>query len=170
MILTEPMTMVTDYVLAASSVLFALRLRGGRRTVLWVAAFLVTALAAVLGGTAHGFRVPLGETRTLVWSATVWSIAASSALLIAAGVRSAIRPATRDERARREGHRWLKRAVAITLVGLAVLVGGVSPHQHFNHNDLYHVIQMAGLYGLYRGAACLDDGQPGGSSVIEADR
>ena len=29
---------------------------------------------------------------------------------------------------------------------------GWSPHQKFNHNDLFHIIQLMGLWFLYRGA------------------
>jgi hypothetical protein len=122
---------------------------------LWVAAFLVTALAALAGGTAHGFRIPLGGNHGLLWRVTVIAIAAGSALLIAAGLRCALRPEVDDREDRRAGHRWLKGAVAVSLVGLAVLVLKLGPHRHFNHNDLYHLIQMAGLYCLYRGAGLL---------------
>lgn len=158
---TEPATMLTDYALTLLCAWFAFSLwrrsgpSGGRRVGLWVAAFSVTALAALAGGTAHGFRVPLGETWGLVWRITVLSIAAGSALLIAAGVRSAVRPQAEHEEARREGIVWLKRAIGVSLAGLAVLVLKLSPHADFNHNDLYHVIQMGGLFCLYRGAVLL---------------
>ncbi len=33
-----------------------------------------------------------------------------------------------------------------------MLVAKLSLHQHVNQNDIYHVIQMGGLYCLYRGA------------------
>jgi Family of unknown function (DUF6962) len=29
--------------------------------------------------------------------------------------------------------------------------------RHFNHNDLYHVIQMVGMYVFYKGAILLRD-------------
>jgi hypothetical protein len=66
-----------------------------------------------------------------------------------------MRPEGIDREIRRAGHRWLKRAVAVSVAGLAVLVLKLAPHRHFNHNDLYHLIQMAGLYCLYRGAELL---------------
>jgi len=110
---------------------------------------------ALAGGTAHGFRVPLADRWDVVWSATVWSIAAASLLLIAAGADSHLRPGARSEADRREGVSWLKRAIAATLVGLGLLLGRVSLHQHFNQNDLYHIAQMLGLYFLYRGALLL---------------
>jgi hypothetical protein len=44
----------------------------------------------------------------------------------------------------------------VTLAGVAVQLGGWGLHTHFNHNDIYHLVQMAGLYCLYRGALKLD--------------
>lgn len=155
--------MLTDYALAALCLYFAITLwsssrrAGARRVGLWVAAFVVTAIAALAGGSAHGFRVPLGESWDTVWAITVWSIAASSVLLIATGVRSVLRSEARGPSERSEGIRWLKRGVVVTLVGLAVLVAKLSIHEHFNQNDLYHVIQMVGLYCLFRGALLLHD-------------
>lgn len=159
--ISEPTTMLTDYALGLACVYFASALfsrsrrTGGRRVGLWMAAFSVTALAALAGGTAHGFRVPLGERWELVWAVTVWSIAASSSLLIAAGVRSVLRSEARNASERSDGIQWLKRGIVASLVGLVVLVSKLSIHQHFNHNDLYHVIQLGGLYCLYRGAFLL---------------
>ena len=155
---TEPATMLTDYALTLICAFFAFSLyrrSGGRKVGLWVAAFSVTALAALAGGTAHGFRIPLGVSWSLVWKITVVAIASGSALLIAAGIRSAFGRVFSDERARREGFRWLKRAIGVSLAGLTVLVLKLSPHPQFNHNDLYHVIQMGGLFCLYRGALSL---------------
>jgi hypothetical protein len=159
--ITEPITMLTDYVLAVLCVVFAVtiwrsaRRGGGRRIGVWVAAFVVTGLAAAFGGTAHGFRVPLGETWGLVWAVTVALIGVGSFLLVGAGVRSALRSEARGPTERTTGLRWLKRGVVVTLGALVILVGRVSLHEHFNHNDLYHVVQMAGLYCLYRGVQWL---------------
>ena len=158
MLVTEPATMLTDYALALMCALFAFRLfrgLGKRSPGLWVAAFSVIAFAALAGGTAHGFRVPLGENWRVVWRITVVSIAVGSALLIAAGIRSAMRPQAEGDGARREGILWLKRAIGVSLAALAVLVLKLAPHPQFNHNDLYHVIQMGGLYCLYRGGLLL---------------
>ena len=158
--------MLTDYVLTVACFAFAgviasrSRRLGGRRVSLWVAAFLATGVAALVGGTSHGFRIPLGEHWITVWRATVAAIGAGSVLLIAAGIRSAAFPETEREEARRDGHGWLRRAVVITLVAAAALAAGVSPHPHFNHNDLYHVVQLAGLYCLFRGAIRLHELSP----------
>jgi hypothetical protein len=158
MLVSEPTTMLTDYALALLGAFFAVSLylrSSGRKMSLWITAFSVIALAALAGGTAHGFRVPLGESWVTVQRITVFSIALGSALLITAGIRSAIYPQTLDRNARYIGHRWLKRAVVISSVGLVVLVLKLSPHPQFNHNDLYHVIQMGGLYCLYRASILL---------------
>jgi hypothetical protein len=37
---------------------------------------------------------------------------------------------------------------------------GLAPHPNFNHNDLYHVIQIAAMVLLYRGARRLSDLAP----------
>lgn len=50
---------------------------------------------------------------------------------------------------------WLISGVAVTLLGAVVQQSGLSVHRHFNHNDLYHVIQIAGLWLLYRGSVRL---------------
>ena len=153
--------MLTDYALAALCLYFAAvltggsRRAGGRRVGLWIAAFLVTAVAALAGGTAHGFRGPLGERWDTVWMLTVWSIGASSVLLVTTGIRSVLRSETREATERSEGIRWLERGIVVTLVGLGVLIAKLSIHEHFNQNDLFHLIQMGGLYCLYRGALLL---------------
>jgi len=47
---------------------------------------------------------------------------------------------------------WLAAGVIGSLIGAGVQVGNLAPHRFFNHNDLYHVIQMGALYFFYRGA------------------
>ena len=42
--------------------------------------------------------------------------------------------------------------VAVSIAGAVVQASGFGLHEHFNHNDLYHVIQIAALVLLYRGA------------------
>jgi len=62
-----------------------------------------------------------------------------------------------------------RRAPAAGFVIVGVLVSGLgavvqaqrlAPHPHFNHNDLFHVIQMAGVWLFYRAALLLDDREP----------
>jgi Ca2+/Na+ antiporter len=154
--------MVTDYLLAAECVFFALSLlarsrRAGRGSVgLWVLAFAVTAVAALAGGTAHGFRLYLGEANgSLVWTVTVWSIGAGAVFLLLAGLRAALRPETHDQKDRKAGVSLLKKGIVVSAVGIVLMVSRVSLHPHFNQNDLYHVVQMVGLYCFYKGGVLL---------------
>jgi len=55
------------------------------------------------------------------------------------------------------GAPWIIGGILITVVAAVVQESGVALHRHFNHNDLYHVIQMGGFYLLYRGARLLSD-------------
>ena len=42
--------------------------------------------------------------------------------------------------------------IAIAALAAAVQASHIDPFAHFNHNDLYHVIQMVSLFVTYRGA------------------
>lgn len=53
---------------------------------------------------------------------------------------------------------WLVAGVVVSGVAAAVQLKKVAPHPRFNHNDLYHVIQIVALYLFYRGGRLLVDG------------
>jgi hypothetical protein len=53
--------------------------------------------------------------------------------------------------------KWLIAGVFVSFLSAAVQQSGIDLHVYFNHNDLYHVVQMIGLYLLYRGAELLED-------------
>ena len=42
--------------------------------------------------------------------------------------------------------------VLVTFLAAGIQAAGLAPHEAFNHNDLYHVVQMVGTTLLYRGA------------------
>lgn len=160
MVISEPTTTLTDYAMALQCVVQVVALRRALITRgapvalparLYLAGFAVLAVASFAGGTSHGFRGPLGAAWADVWTLTVWSIATGVALIVAASLRVAARPVVSAREDRRIGRRWLAIGFGITIVGVVLLVARVSFHQHFNQNDLYHVVQMAGLYGVYRG-------------------
>ena len=48
--------------------------------------------------------------------------------------------------------RWVVGGVAVSFLAAGIQAAGIAPHPQFNHNDLYHVVQMAGMWLLYRGA------------------
>ena len=56
------------------------------------------------------------------------------------------------------GHRaYIASGIAVSIAAAGVQQSGVRLHQHFNHNDLMHVIQMGGVWLLYEGGARLRD-------------
>jgi hypothetical protein len=55
------------------------------------------------------------------------------------------------------GMGWLIAGVLVSLVAAIVQARRLAPHRQFNHNDLYHVIQMVALYAFYRGGTLLLD-------------
>ena len=207
--ITEPMTMMTDYVMGALAFVLALRIVGdaaaGRQLSgrLWAAALVMTAVAAFLGGTYHGFIQWMpGASGRALWKATLLATGIGSACLLAAAVTAATAGAlqrallavvvvkllvyvwtiaTKDQFAlvivdygaallavalaawfiRPSGLTpaawWITAGVAVAVLAGAIQRAHLAPHVHFNHNDLFHVVQMASLYLLYRGGLLLRD-------------
>jgi hypothetical protein len=52
---------------------------------------------------------------------------------------------------------WMVPGILVSFLAAAIQQGGWDPSPHFNHNDLYHVIQMAAVYLLYKGGTYLKD-------------
>jgi hypothetical protein len=158
--ITEPVTMFTDFALAAASLLFAYllyRILGPRNRVsawLWCAGFLTSAVAAAFGATYHGFAVYFdASTLHTFWSIIMYAMGASSAFWVAGCYAANIK--------KEDGSmKWIGRGIAVTLIGAAVQQSGFRHHSDYNHNDAYHVIQIVGLYCFFRGAARLND-RPG---------
>ncbi len=57
--------------------------------------------------------------------------------------------------------RWILSAVALSVLGAAVQTSKWAPHPHFNHNDLFHVIQLAANWLFFRAALLSRDWQAG---------
>jgi hypothetical protein len=99
--ISEPSTLLTDYLLAAVAVALGGRLWAGaakdalaRR--LWAAAFLVGAAAAAAGGTVHGFRASLGPSlEKALWTGCLMAAALAGALLVAGASCHVLRGAGR---------------------------------------------------------------------------
>lgn len=207
MTLTEPMTLLTDYVLAGVTGWLAWRLwrahesQAARR--LWSAAFGALAAAAIAGGSHHGFALLLPEAALAgLWKATIFSVGIASfgmlcgsatavtselarkLLLAAAGAKLAVYSLwmmDHDEyvfviadtgttmlaiaglhlwswsRRGDAASRWILSAIAISAVAAGVQAGGLALHPHFNHNDLYHVIQVVAMILFYKGAKLMRD-------------
>ena len=207
--ITEPMTMLTDYALAAVSLLFAVLLfRVNRRqrqisVWLWISALSITAAAAIVGGAYHGFTFYLSEaTARMLWKATVYLIGLGSlfmlsgtivasvscplrewllAATVAKFVVYAVWMAFHDEfryvvydyapamlgvlflqiyaaYARGdESAKWFVAGVLVSFAAAGIQQSGFSLHRNFNHNDLYHCIEMGAVYLFYRGGCLLRD-------------
>jgi len=53
--------------------------------------------------------------------------------------------------------KWILSGVAVSFLSAAIQRSGFDLHTHFNHNDLYHIVQIVGLYLFYRGASLAKD-------------
>ena len=151
--ITEPATMITDYLLALASLVFGvsllrLRARPALSLTLWGIGFLASAIAAIVGGTYHGFALYVSvSVHRAMWNLTVLLIGVSAGLFIAAILsKSQGTPGQKQ---------WLVRGVLLSMVGLLVQQSGLSLLRNFNHNDLYHCIQAIAFYGFFRSARSL---------------
>ena len=57
----------------------------------------------------------------------------------------------------RPGAGWIAAGVAVSLIGAVVQRVRLAPSPAFNHNDLFHIVQAAGLYLYYRAGRRLRD-------------
>jgi hypothetical protein len=200
--ITEPATLLTDYVLAAFTAVLAVRLlarsAGAPRVRCWAGAFFATAVGGFTGGTFHGFRTSLGEpAASATWFVTMYAIGAASCAMLIAVVVATLRGAARrwlvfaacaklaaylvwvtahpefryaiydygssmaamvvlevaapPHGLTRSG-RWIVAGIGVSVVAAIVQQSGWQVHRHFNHNDLFHVIQAIAVWLLYRGA------------------
>ncbi|MEW6775602.1 MAG: hypothetical protein AB1405_04880 [Bdellovibrionota bacterium] len=53
--------------------------------------------------------------------------------------------------------KWLLGGVFLSVAASLLQQSGITLHPHFDHNGLYHVVQMPALYLLYRGGLLLRD-------------
>jgi uncharacterized protein DUF6962 len=112
--------------------------RGSIRTALLVAAALKLLAYLVSVARRPRFRVAAADH------------VATLAVLLAAALYATVRWHA-------PGMGWLLAGVAVSLVAVLVQMRHIAFHRHFNHNDLYHVIEMVAVYLFFRGAALLVD-------------
>ena len=195
--ISEPMTLATDYLLAAVTAYLAIRIlslserQNARRW--WGIAFVALALGAALGGTYHGFEVEA------LWKPTIWSVGLASFAMVVGTAFATTTTAGRSSlialaalklaafwlwtgsddrfiwvvadtggafvlvaalhvwRWGEAGSRWILAGVGVSIAAAAVQASGLDLHRHFNHNDLYHLIQIAAMAAYYRGVRQMRD-------------
>ena len=145
---------------------------GATARLLWKATLLATGLgsacllaAAVVGAAAGPLRLALLGLVVAKLIVYAWTIMArdsftlvivdyGSALVAVLLAAWLIRPSGLTPAAA-----WITAAVAVAAVAGVIQWARLAPHPRFNHNDLFHVVQMASLYLLYRGGLLLRDMQ-----------
>lgn len=196
--ITEPTTLITDYLLGIAGLLFAYKLytvtqpHEAAGLLLWVFTFILLALAAFIGGTYHGFRIAIGEkAANNLWRTTVYIAACTSIALLIAGAFSTTGGlwqiiiitiaffkfvivlwilAHSDQfhlviydyalsmlvliflyafLVPTAVATWMIGGILVSFFASAIQLLKISPNKRFNHNDLYHVIQIIALYLMY---------------------
>ena len=211
--------MITDYLLGGWTFYLAFKLiRKGMRIsqrsiILWGLSFVATGIAALIGGTSHGFALYFGTViKEVIWTATLISIGFASLFLLSSAIITTFKKPLRDwliaatalkfilfavwivthsefkyviydyvpamigvltlqvygkySRGDKSAV-WIISGILISFGAAAVQQSGFTLHEHFNHNDLYHVIQMGAIYMLYKGGILLLDAGADSSHDME---
>ncbi len=115
---------------------------------------------ATTRGTARGALLAIAAAQLVVYSAwmlvheeyryVVLDTAIAMAVLLHLHGWSA---ATRRD----EPSYWVLAGIGVSAAAAVVQLHGISLHEHLNHNDLYHLIQLAGMVLFFRGGKLLRD-------------
>jgi hypothetical protein len=208
--ITEPMTVLTNVILAIVAFALAARLGyaaavDGKRAMFALAgAFMATAMAALFGAVAHGVDPVMDAgIRKRFWQLALYATGVVSAATVVCvayfatgrgGLRDAIlilagakllaissvvtyRPEFRlvvadnavslaallaaalyvDARFSFPPAPWFIAGVVVSVVAGIIQAKRVGLHRNFNHNDVFHVVQMVALYVFFRGGLLLVD-------------
>jgi len=200
--ITEPTTLLTDYLLAIEclilGVLLYKRSKNETPILLWSISFFAIGLAAAAGGTYHGFvqslSVPLSSA---LWKITLYSIGISTFCMLSGMILAALKGKVKTVflilaaiqflgfailitrtyeykyvihdyvpamavilalciyRLNKPYAIWIIAGILISFAAAGIQLSGFTIHKNFNHNDLYHVIQMIAMYLLYKGGSLL---------------
>jgi hypothetical protein len=168
----DPMALVTDSALGVAAIVFAARLWRVHR--MWALAFACTAIAAFSGGIYHGF----GDRTPELWKVTVVSVGLASFFLLAGTHRRLATVAavklvayltwmtTHDDFRYviadygltlllvgivHPAKKWVWSSIVVSVIGALVQQAGLTiDAKWFDHNDIYHCIQIVALWLLYR--------------------
>ncbi len=194
--ITEPTTMITDFILAIEAIIFSIIIFNNYSTtaqLLWAFAFVITSFGAVLGGITHGFKeYTSDETERIIWRLTLLSVGLGgvlmflgilyavinasltiiTAILIVSYIIYAVWILRNDKfifviiyylpmligiliielfNLSSPSAIWFISGILSTFIGFGIQIKGYKLHEHFNHNDIFHVIQMFAVYLLFIG-------------------
>lgn len=102
---------------------------------------------------AAGLKLAFYETWMLGHDDFIYVVADTASAMLAVAALHLLRldnPATR----------WILSGVAVSLIAAAIQAGRVALHEHFNHNDLYHVVQIGAMLLYYAGVKRMADFNP----------
>jgi hypothetical protein len=123
---------------------------------LWKATIFSIGLASffLLAGSGHALAV-VAIVKLVVYAswmithdAFVWVILDYGVTLLLVGVAQLAR--------RGPSMPWVIGSIVVSVAGALVQQSGFALHRHFNHNDLYHVIQLVALWLLFRGGMLMN--------------
>jgi hypothetical protein len=136
----EAVTLVTDYLLALIAFAAAAWLwRGarGRPGRYWAAAFVATGVAAIFGGTSHGYAPALdAPTRGLLWRLTYVTVEVANLCILYGAALAGLPPRT---------HRL---ALAILVLRLLVVAGAIVVLAEMRYVVLDYAVTILGIVGL----------------------
>jgi uncharacterized protein DUF6962 len=152
----EAVTMVTDYLLALvafAAAAWLWRRAGGRPGRYWASAFVATGVAAILGGTSHGYAPVLHpQTHGLVWRLTYVTVEVAN-LCVLYGAALAGLPL-----------RLHRLALAVLVLRLFAVAGALVVLAQMRYVVLDYAVTLVGIVGL--AATLAARRQPGWGWVI----
>ncbi len=112
---------------------------------------------SVTAGNARKTLVAIAAAKLAVYSG--WMVGHSEYIYVIAdtGAALVLVAALHLFSARDRASRWILAGVGVSALAAGVQASGFALHRNFNHNDLYHVIQIAAMILLYAGARRLRD-------------
>lgn len=126
--ITEPSTMLTDYLLGGATLFWAVRLFRDARAekqmsmLLWAGALIATGVAALVAGSYHGFGETLGDgVRLALWKITVYGIGLASYFMASGTIQASVR---------RPVASWLQLAVVVKFM---LYAAWMATHNHFRY-------------------------------------
>ena len=116
-------------------------------------AMLAGSAIAVASGAARNLLLTFALAKLIVYSA--WMLARDDFIFVVLDTGIAFAAVAALHLWRFNG--WILAGVAVSVAAALAQASGLAPHPQFNHNDLYHAIQIAAMALFYRGARRLSD-------------